>query len=86
MIRHLPYVKEAVSNKPEGERFKSMYIRYLAYRENYSRSNVWARAMAQKAWFEEFPTYIYEYDLVAGSLRGDYVVSPSARQKNRAEA
>ncbi|MBE6541557.1 MAG: hypothetical protein E7672_03820 [Ruminococcaceae bacterium] len=85
MIRHLPYVKEAVSNKPEGERFKSMYIRYLAYRENYSRSNVWARAMAQKAWFEEFPTYIYEYDLVAGSLRGDYVVSPSARQKNRAE-
>jgi len=80
MIRHLPYMNEAVHQKAEGTYCASDFIRAKAYRENFGKSSLWARSMAEKAWLENFPTYIYEYDLVAGSRRGNFVADPDERE------
>jgi len=85
-MKHLPYMKEAAGSRPAGEYCHTELIRYRAYREHYGKSPLTAGAMAQKAWFETYPAYVYEYDRIAGSRHGNYLTEYSALELNRARA
>ncbi len=82
-MKHLARLKEAVEIPAAGEKLASDLIRFRSYRKTFGKSPVTARAAAQKAWFEEYPIYIYEYDRIAGSYRGDYVPAITEDEMNR---
>ncbi|MBQ3859934.1 MAG: hypothetical protein II779_05350 [Clostridia bacterium] len=72
-MKHLESVRQAVRERPAGEYCASDLIRYRSFRENYGKTPLMAKALAQKAWFESFPTAVYECDRIAGSRAGNFV-------------
>ena len=43
-----------------------------------------AGALAQRAWFEEFPVYVYDCDRIAGSRHGNFVSDYDPKELNKA--
>lgn len=85
-MKHLPLLKEAQSHRPAGDYCHTELIRYRAYREHYGKSPLTAGALAQKAWFETFPVYVYECDRIAGSRHGNFISGYNQLELNRARA
>ena len=82
-VKHLTQLKEAVKIPAEGHNLKSNFIRYHSYRKTFGKSVLYARAAAQRAWFEQYPIHIYEYDRVAGSYRGNFMSDVTEEEYNR---
>lgn len=82
-MKHLNKLKEAVIIPAEGISLQSDVIRYHSYRKTFGQSSLAARAAAQRAWFEQYPIYIYEYDRIAGSYRGNYIPDMDEDEYNR---
>ncbi|MBQ3178787.1 MAG: hypothetical protein IJB52_13280 [Clostridia bacterium] len=85
-MKHLPLLKEAQSHRPAGDYCHTELIRYRAYREHYGKSPLTAGALAQRAWFETFPVYVYECDRIAGSRHGNFIAGYNQLELNRARA
>ncbi len=85
-MRHLEILRECVTEVPEGRNVVSDLIRYRSHRETYDESPLMARALAQRAWFEEYPVKIWESDRIAGSHRGDYTDDFDEVELNRANS
>jgi formate C-acetyltransferase len=85
-MKHLPLLKEAQKHAPAGEYRNTELIRYRSFRNTYGQSPLTACALAQKAWFENFPVYVYECDRIAGSRRGNYVENADPLELKRAGA
>ena len=85
-MKHLPLLKEAQKHAPAGEYRNTELIRYRSFRNTYGQSPLTACALAQKAWFENFPVYVYECDRIAGSRRGNYVEDADPLELKRAGA
>jgi len=83
-MKHLPYLKELQKTAPKGEYCGNELIRFRSYRETYGESALMAGALAQKAWFENYPVYVYEYDRIAGSRHGNYVPEYDQRELKKA--
>lgn len=62
---------EEMKNIERSKSIKS-YLRYLGYREHFDSPITFARACAIESLFTEGEKYIYEDDLIAGSLKGLY--------------
>ena len=85
-MKHLPLLKEAQSHRPAGDYCHTELIRYRAYREHYGSSPLTVGALAQRAWFETFPVYVYECDRIAGSRHGNFIAGYNPLELNRARA
>ena len=85
-MKHLPLLKKAQSHRPAGDYCHTELIRYRAYREHYGKSPLTAGALAQRAWFETFPVYVYECDRIAGSRHGNFIAGYNQLELNRARA
>ena len=83
-MKHLPQMKAAVKIRPDGDYCHTELIRYRAFREQYGKSALTAGAMALRKWFETYPVYVYEYDKIAGSRRGNFCTEYDPRELNRA--
>ncbi|MBQ8401137.1 MAG: hypothetical protein IJX14_04315, partial [Clostridia bacterium] len=82
-MKHLPQMKAAVKIRPDGDYCHTELIRYRAFREQYGKSSLTAGAMALRKWFETYPVYVYEYDKIAGSRRGNFCTEYDPRELNR---
>lgn len=85
-MKHLPLLKEAQSHRPAGDYCHTELIRFRSYRENFGKSPLTAGALAQKAWFETFPVYVYECDRIAGSRHGNFITEYNQLELNRARS
>ena len=86
IMRNLPELKKLINVPPEGEPCVSDLIRFRSYRQNFGKSPLTAGALAQRAWFENFPAYVYEYDRIAGSKRGNYTAEYDGRELKKARS
>jgi len=83
-MRHLTYLKEQQKTLPNGECCATELIRFRSLRKTYGKSPLMAGALAQKAWFENYPVFIYEYDRIAGSRHGNYLTEYDSRELAKA--
>ena len=83
-MKHLTYLKEAQKVKLAGEYCASGLIRFRSYRKTFGKSPLTAGALAQKAWFENFPAYVYEYDRIAGSHYGNFIADADRKELSKA--
>lgn len=83
---HLHEMKQAVRQKPAGEYCRTELLRYRTLRQHYGDGAVTACALSWKAWFENYPVYIYPHDKIAGSRYGNYVLKPDPLELRRARA
>ncbi len=83
-MRHLQQMKEAVKVRPAGDYCLTELLKFRSFRQTHGMPTVLARAYAQKAWFENYPAYIYEYDKVAGSRVGNFVTAFDVKELNKA--
>ena len=72
-MRHLEAVRQAVRQKPEGDYCLTELIRYRSFCGTYEETPLTAKAMAQNAWFRQFPAVVYPSDRIAGSRAGNFV-------------
>lgn len=82
-MRHLPYLKEAVRQRPDGDYLMHQLIRCDSYRQHYTESPLTCRTKADCAVFEKYPVRIYEYDRIAGSTAGCYIEGVDDTVKNK---
>jgi formate C-acetyltransferase len=85
-MKHLPILKEAIKASPSGEACATELIRFRSYRQTYGKSSLTAGALAQRAWFEQFPIYVYECDRIAGSKRGNWITDVNPAELNKARS
>lgn len=71
-MKHLEALRKAVKVRPEGEYIVTDLIRYRSLRQNFDKTPLMAKALAQKAWFERFPLSVYDCDRIAGNRRGNF--------------
>ena len=72
-MKHLEAVRQAVRVRPAGDYCATELIRYRSYRDTYEETPLTAKAMAQNAWFRQFPAVVYPCDRIAGSRAGNFV-------------
>ena len=72
-MKHLEAIRKAVGIRPAGENIATDLIRYRSLRKNFDKTPLMAKALAQKEWFERFPTSVYDCDRIAGNRRGNFV-------------
>ena len=85
-MKHLQQMKEAVKLRPAGDFCATELIRYREFRNQYGKTALTANALVLRKWFETWPVYIYEYDRIAGSRRGNFTADPDPMELNRARA
>lgn len=85
-MKHLPYLKTALSTPPAGDYCATELLRFRSFSTTYGQSPLTAGALAQKAWFENYPAYVYEYDRIAGSRHGNYITDYNPKELNKARA
>lgn len=85
-MKHLTEMKLAVRQKPDGEYCQTELLRYRTLRQHYGDGAMMAAALSWKAWFENYPIYIYPHDRIAGSRHGNYVTDPDPLELRRARA
>lgn len=61
-------LKQEMANKPQGE-YIPYYFQFLGYREHLTDSRIIARGAASRALFEKPDAFLYQNDLIAGSIR-----------------
>ncbi len=67
-MKRTQLLRTEFKNPPKGIKCYK-YYQYLGYRKDYTASNMHARANATEALFTLTTPYIYENDLIAGSIR-----------------
>ena len=83
-MKHLKYLREQQKTPPAGEFCANELIRFRSFRETYGKTPLMAGALAQKAWFENYPVHVYEYDRIAGSRYGNYLTEYDSREMTKA--
>ena len=83
-MEHCRRLKEILKKRPDGQEVFHLILKYRSVRQTFGQNPLTAKAKALKYLFENYPAHVYEYDLVAGSMRGMYVSDPEPHELSKA--
>ena len=83
-MEHCGKLKEILKKRPDGQEVFHLILKYRSFRQTFGQNPLTAKARALKYLFENYPAHVYEYDLVAGSMRGMYVSDPEPHELSKA--